>query len=84
MLARKPVHQVKAVISPCRARPIRSLVAEGRSAGGVPDQTRRQGHPSEQPQAANRRRTPCNQPVAADTQRHLTPRSEARSQHCRW
>ena len=26
-------------------------------------------------QAANRRRTPCNQPAAADTQQHQTPRS---------
>jgi hypothetical protein len=36
------------------------------------------------PQAANRRRTPCNQPALANTERHKTPRSEARSHHRRW
>ena len=35
-------------------------------------------------QAVNRRRTPCNQPAAADTQRHQTPRSAARSKHRAW
>ena len=35
-------------------------------------------------QAANRRRTPCNQPRPADTQRQQTPRSEPPSQHSSW
>jgi hypothetical protein len=35
-------------------------------------------------QAANRRRTPCNQTTLADTQRHQTRRSEALSKHCWW
>jgi hypothetical protein len=35
-------------------------------------------------QAANRRRTPCNQPAPADTQRQQTPRSEPLSQHSSW
>ena len=47
---------------------------------------RGQPHPltAEPRQAANRRRTPCNQPSAADTQRQQTPRSEPLSQHCHW
>src|SRR5215211_3274223 len=35
-------------------------------------------------QAAYRRRTPCNQTAATDTQQQQTPRSGARSQHRRW
>jgi hypothetical protein len=35
-------------------------------------------------QAANRRRTPCNQSTAADTQRQQTPRPKPVSQHHRW
>src|SRR4029453_6719470 len=35
-------------------------------------------------QAANRRRTPCNETAVADTRRQQTPRSEALSKHCRW
>ena len=35
-------------------------------------------------QAANRRRTPCNETALTDTQRQQTPWSEPLSQHCHW
>jgi hypothetical protein len=35
-------------------------------------------------QAANRRRTACNQTAATDTQQQQAPRSEAGSNHCCW